>query len=186
VVPVTPEQLLATKPKLQQALSGCLESGERIKVLIIGAFDQAVIGTDRRVLVYKAGFMAGASFGRKIASWDYRNVTGIQFDVHMNSAILMVHAAGTEPVKASYWASGKGSAQQSPNAITFASKPADAVAASVAALRNLVAGAQSVHPVAPPEPDAADQIRKLGELRDAGLLTDDEFQAKKAELLKRI
>ena len=30
------------------------------------------------------------------------------------------------------------------------------------------------------------QIRKLAELRDAGLLTDDEFNAKKAELLARL
>lgn len=35
-------------------------------------------------------------------------------------------------------------------------------------------------------PDLADQIRKLGELRDAGILTDDEFTTKKAELLSRI
>jgi len=35
-------------------------------------------------------------------------------------------------------------------------------------------------------PDALDQLRKLGELRDAGVLTDDEFNAKKAELLGRI
>jgi len=28
-------------------------------------------------------------------------------------------------------------------------------------------------------------IRELGELRDAGLLTEEEFQAKKAELLER-
>lgn len=32
-------------------------------------------------------------------------------------------------------------------------------------------------------PDVADQIRKLGKLRDEGLLTDDEFAAKKAQLL---
>src|SRR3990170_3527575 len=31
-----------------------------------------------------------------------------------------------------------------------------------------------------------DQIKKLGELRDAGLLTNDEFNAKKAELLARL
>jgi hypothetical protein len=30
------------------------------------------------------------------------------------------------------------------------------------------------------------QIKKLGELRDAGLLTDDEFHAKKAELLAKL
>ncbi len=33
--------------------------------------------------------------------------------------------------------------------------------------------------------DAADQLRKLGELRDAGLLTPEEFEAKKAQVLAR-
>lgn len=42
---------------------------------------------------------------------------------------------------------------------------------------------------APPPPageSMLDQIRKLGELRDAGFLTEEEFQAKKADLLGRI
>jgi hypothetical protein len=34
--------------------------------------------------------------------------------------------------------------------------------------------------------DVPDQIRKLGELRDQGLLTDEEFEAKKADLLDRL
>jgi uncharacterized membrane protein YeaQ/YmgE (transglycosylase-associated protein family) len=32
----------------------------------------------------------------------------------------------------------------------------------------------------------ADQLRKLGELRDSGVLTDEEFETKKAELLARM
>jgi hypothetical protein len=39
-------------------------------------------------------------------------------------------------------------------------------------------------------PAAADgtfeQIRRLGELHEAGILTDEEFAAKKAELLRRL
>lgn len=35
-------------------------------------------------------------------------------------------------------------------------------------------------------PDLTDQIRKLGELRDAGVLTEGEFTTKKTELLRRI
>jgi hypothetical protein len=31
-----------------------------------------------------------------------------------------------------------------------------------------------------------DQLKKLSELRDAGVLTEDEFQAKKTETLARI
>jgi hypothetical protein len=38
----------------------------------------------------------------------------------------------------------------------------------------------------PPEADILDQIRKLGELRDSGILTEEEFGAKKAQLLERI
>jgi hypothetical protein len=40
---------------------------------------------------------------------------------------------------------------------------------------------------ATPSPDfIADQIKKLGELHKAGLLTDDEFNAKKKQLLARL
>ena len=37
-----------------------------------------------------------------------------------------------------------------------------------------------------PSPDVLEQLRQLGELRKAGVLTDAEFDAKKAELLGRI
>lgn len=42
---------------------------------------------------------------------------------------------------------------------------------------------------APPPAAAADpieQLKRLGELRDAGIVTDAEFEAKKAELLSRM
>ncbi|MDN5746734.1 MAG: SHOCT domain-containing protein [Nocardioidaceae bacterium] len=41
-------------------------------------------------------------------------------------------------------------------------------------------------PAAPAQPDIADQIRKLAELHTAGVLTDEEFTAKKADLLDRM
>jgi len=40
--------------------------------------------------------------------------------------------------------------------------------------------------VSAPTPDAAAAIRQLGELRDQGLISDEEFEAKKRELLARI
>ena len=41
-------------------------------------------------------------------------------------------------------------------------------------------------PEAAPRPDAFDQIRRLAELRDEGLITSEEFEAKKRELLDRL
>ena len=34
--------------------------------------------------------------------------------------------------------------------------------------------------------DPIDQLQRLGQLRDAGILTEDEFQAKKSEILSRM
>jgi hypothetical protein len=49
-----------------------------------------------------------------------------------------------------------------------------------------VAGEPSTRVAAQEQDDPVSQIRKLAELRDAGILTDDEFTAKKAELLGRM
>jgi hypothetical protein len=38
----------------------------------------------------------------------------------------------------------------------------------------------------PPADPVFDQIRKLAELRDSGIITEQEFTEKKTELLKRI
>ncbi len=48
---------------------------------------------------------------------------------------------------------------------------------------NAQLGAQQAQPAAP---SITDQIEKLGELRDRGVLSEEEFQAKKAELLQRM
>ena len=47
------------------------------------------------------------------------------------------------------------------------------------------AGAGPVTPP-PPGPSPVQAIRELAELRDTGLITEDEFQSKKTELLGRI
>lgn len=62
-------------------------------------------------------------------------------------------------------------------------------------LRARLSGPQS-QPAPPPPPtplldtpgstDPIDQIRKLAELRDAGILSNEEFEAKKAEILSRM
>jgi hypothetical protein len=43
-----------------------------------------------------------------------------------------------------------------------------------------------VVPSTAPSVDPLDQLKKLGELRDAGILTTEEFEAKKAQILERM
>jgi hypothetical protein len=63
------------------------------------------------------------------------------------------------------------------------------------AIRAEVARATMPPPPPPPapeptpaalEPDVLDQLTRLGQLRDAGVLTEEEFTAKKTELLRRL
>lgn len=67
-------------------------------------------------------------------------------------------------------------------AIANADQVAAAIRDAIAAQGGTPAGGTA----SPPTPDAYDQLRKLGELRDAGVLTDDEFAEKKAKLLPEI
>jgi len=49
-----------------------------------------------------------------------------------------------------------------------------------------VAPAEPEHPGSPAEPSPLAMIRELGKLRDDGLITEEEFQAKKAQLLESV
>ena len=54
-------------------------------------------------------------------------------------------------------------------------------------LRGLVGDPRGVvRPRPKPDSGPADMIREIGRLRDEGLITEEEFQAKKAELLARV
>lgn len=54
-------------------------------------------------------------------------------------------------------------------------------------LARLMGDARAAPPSATPRSGSpADMIRELGRLRDEGLITDDEFQTKKADLLGRL
>jgi Short C-terminal domain len=72
-------------------------------------------------------------------------------------------------------------------AVAGASAPAPAATAAPAAATSPAANPAPPHVSDPVgSADVADQLKKLGELHATGVLTDEEFQTKKAELLKRL
>ncbi|MFF3066558.1 SHOCT domain-containing protein [Oerskovia sp. NPDC057915] len=80
------------------------------------------------------------------------------------------------------------------NIINEVSNQARINAHTMANTRHFTSNPAPAMPVAPPEamppatnqPDAIEQLTKLGQLRDAGILTDDEFAQKKADILARM
>lgn len=177
--------------KANEALDQNLAPGETVEVIIIGASNQAIIGTGRRAFVYKKGFMAGASFGSELTSWEYRHLVGVQIHTGMLNGAVVLQAPGQSGTKTNTWKNGDSDPYKAPNAIPI-NRPWQPASEGVARLRQLIDSANqpaAVTPVQPPEALPADpltQLRQLGDLRDAGVLTTVEFESKKAEILRRI
>jgi hypothetical protein len=176
--------------RANDALDKNLAPDEAVEVVITGPSNQAIIGTGRRAFVYKKGFMAGASFGSELTSWDYRHLVGVQLHTGMLSGAVVLQAPGQTGTRTSSWRHGDDDPYKAPNAIPI-TKPWRQAEEGVALLRQLVDRAHqpSAGPVDPPvgpDQDPIAVLRQLGELRDAGVLNEAEFQTKKAEILRRI
>lgn len=172
-------------PAFDAVLSQNLIPGEVVRVVIRGAGTSALVGTETRAFIMKKGLLAGATFGAKVTTWEYANLAGVQLETTLMTAVLTLQAPGVESVDTSYWKSGKSDPWKAPHALPIADKRA--AEAGVALLRTLIAKSRESAPLPqPPQADPVEQIRRLGELREAGVLTEKEFEEKKRDLLGRI
>lgn len=158
-----------------------LEQGERIDAHVQGVYETKLMGsntvrtgiflaTDRR-LVFYAKKLGGYDF----ESFPYTNISSFEQAKGMMGHSLRFFASGnTVSMK---WINDGSAFGKFAKLVTgrTVNKPK--------------AVPQTLPP--PPEPqssrdDAFEALKKLGKLRDAGMVTPEEFEAKKAELLARI
>ncbi len=70
-IPSAEEPSLADRSKLHKdaikALDQNLGANEVVRVIIIGLWDSAIIGTDYRAFIFKKGMMGGVMFGSKLS-----------------------------------------------------------------------------------------------------------------------
>lgn len=133
------------------------------------------------VTITRKGFLARATVGKGEKRIPVGQITAVQFKpagIVTNGFIQFTIGGGIE--RRSKFGSQTRDAVEDENSVVFhkAQQPAfeqlrSAIEASIAApVRN---GA--------PQPDAVDQLRRLAELRDAGLVSPEEFAATKTRLL---
>lgn len=191
-IAAAPMQKLGRKE--QQAVEKNLLPGEAVICQVVGASNQALVVTNRKTLIIKAGFMAGATFGAKVTSFDLRTVASVEVRVNMMTGTLQISAGGLQTSDKGYWGTGRESAFQSPNVIPFPRGQENDFQRAAAIIRELAAAAhtpasptaQTEAPAASIAPDPIEQLRKLAELKDAGVLTAQEFNRKKADILGRM
>jgi hypothetical protein len=175
--------------KEQQSIQRNLVQGEVMLGHVIGNFGQTVIATDHKVMVVKTGLMAGQTFGGKVTTFDYRNIAGVEVKEGWSQGefVLINPAMQAAP---GHRNRDRVKVNESPNGVVFPSGNAEHFEAFAAKLRERVGASFGGVTVATPPASTTDsipeQIKQLAALHAAGVLTDDEFSAKKAELLARM
>jgi hypothetical protein len=161
-----------------------LSDGENVLSKCVGADDiYSLVVTDRRVLIIKVGWRTGQTGGAAVTSYDHRNITSVEVRFSMMTGIFEVSAGGMQNKRLSAY--GK-DAREAPNAFPILKKQAAKFQLVAALIRDRMGAAHAPLGSAPVQESIPDQIGKLASLRDAGILTGEEFDTKKAELLARL
>lgn len=172
---------MAKMDKLVAQASEHFEPGETVRAAMQGTYETKILGsdtvrsgvliaTDRRVVFY-----AKKLGGYDLESFPYRSISSFEQSKNMMGHSVTFFASGnrvhmkwipTNTDTAAFTAAVK-EAMSGGSAPSASSEPSQAAPAPV-------------------QPDIMAQLKQLGELRDAGVLTSEEFDAKKADLLQRL
>lgn len=171
-----PDDISQLHKNARKQVESELRPGETVRVVVPGRWDWAIIGTDRRAFVFKKGLQAGATFGTKFNSWEYMNISGIQMTTGIFGGHIAIQAAGVNE---------KDDDEKAPHTIAILRQNFDMAKERVALLRQLISersAPQSAAVVQSP----IEQLKSLAELRDAGVISEAEFEDKKKSLIERI
>ena len=163
---------MASLEKLQELVKEHLDPEERLVAVVYGAYDCKLLGSDSaRNGVFVATdqrlvFYAKKMFGYDLEVFPYERISSFEMSKGLMGHEMKFLASGNRI--AMKWIN-KGDL---PAFVSYVrqrlSEPPPAVSAASASV------------------DIPDQIRKLAQLKDAGVLSESEFQLKKAELLSRL
>jgi hypothetical protein len=173
---------LAKIDKFQEMAAVHLEPGESALAVVLGAYETKILGSDTTrngILIATEGrlvFYAKKFGGYDLESFAYRNISSFE-----QSKSPMGH-------KISFFASGNNVAMKWITDLTAMQTFTETVKSRMAGAHNSAPtpAAQTTLPAPDPKDEVFDQLHKLGALRDAGIVTEDEFNSKKTELLARL
>lgn len=176
-----------TLDKCEEIVKQYITDSESIYVALKSDWQQYLICTDRQVYIIKKGFATGHTFGEGIFKMPYANISNAGVEFHVLTGYFVVSAGGMENKPTSYWGGGvfsdKKSALEQPNTISMASdKYKNEFIQAANLIMKLVAEAhRPMEKIVQKSP--AEQIKEYKELLDMDIITPEEFQKKKKELL---
>lgn len=148
-------------------LESYVDAEEHVDRILTGTYGKGngiLVLTDRRLVFLKDGMMS-----KTTEDFVLRNVTSVSWNSGMMFGTIIITTAGA---RAEITMVNKGDGKEL----------VDIVRTRLSAVQTPVAA--PTHQSA--SPSSLDQLKQLGELRDAGILTEEEFGTKKASILARM
>jgi hypothetical protein len=172
--------------KLERTLSLALAPNEKVFIKLRGAFKEALVCTSTRVIILKGGLMTGQVFGTDMFQCPYPNVAGAQVNFHLLRGYFELSAGGMRNTPKSFWNSDKSvNAAKAPNCVAIGGREQAAKFREACAfiMQQASGGVRaSMHA----GEDGLTTLERLAKLRDAGVISAAEYQAKKTEILSRL
>lgn len=163
-------------------------------ILIVQGYNGTVSFDGDFVTIQRKGAFARLTIGKGDKRIPVSSISSVQWKppgAMVNGFISFSLAGGNE--KQSRFGSQTSAAANDENSVIVSKKQGPDFERLRAAIEQAIAErgrpAQQVimqSPVAPAAPSPIEQLRQLGELHQAGVVTDEEFATKKAELLSRM
>lgn len=167
---------------LERALNAALSANETVTVKLKGAYGEALVCTNTRVIILKSGWMTGQWFGTDMFQCPYSNVAGAQVNFHLLTGYFELSAGGMQNTRKSFWNRDESvNAAKAPNCVS--------IAGPERAARFREACAFIMQQTSGHRPTADSPLRlleQLAKLRDSGAISATEYQAEKAKLLSRL
>ena len=106
--------------RLERTLRQTLMPNERVLVKLKGAFKEALICTDARVLILKGGWMTGQILGTDTFQCPYSMVAGAEVKFHLLTGYFELSTGGMQNTPKSFWEGGnKPAAAKAPNCVSI-------------------------------------------------------------------
>jgi len=165
------------------------ETGNRKIISEIAGNNRHIIVTEDTVFVGSAGISSGSWFGKKVKRYPIDSITSVDVRKALLTVELEIVMSGGSEMRDT----GTGFMDRAKNEnITMFQKSqyneVQQIAALILDLRHRKKSVANNQPIRPSDSASSipKQIKELAELRDAGILTSEEFEEKKKELLSRM
>lgn len=169
------------------AVEAHIQASDEIHGVMIGAANQSLVALQDRLIIAKSGFQAGAVGGNRVTTFPYTDIISIEANAGMvNAVVEILTAAYSGGQEKDFWSASR---DRDPFKANNCLPTTKAALASAQPFLNEVRAmiAQAKRPSARATEvggGLADQLVKLADLHKSGVLSDEEFNTAKANILR--